>query len=106
MTPKMKKALDFISHFISENGYSPSYVEIKESLGLKSISGIHRLVHGLAERKKIEIMGNKSRAIRLVSLCECPKCGFQWNNATSDMTGNVNQFPIANANGYAIGAEK
>lgn len=65
-TPQMQKALDFIEGYIASKGYSPSYREIADALGLRSPSGAYRLVEGLSERGKVSILPRKSRSISVV----------------------------------------
>ena len=43
LTKKQKNLLIFINKKIRSSGISPSYEEMKNSLNLKSKSGIHRL---------------------------------------------------------------
>jgi len=55
MTPRQKEVLDFINvHIARTGGVAPSYQEIAEGVGLTSKSGVHRHVHGLIERGKIQ----------------------------------------------------
>ena len=47
LTKKQKNLLLFINKKIRSTGISPSYEEMKNSLNLKSKSGIHRLISAL-----------------------------------------------------------
>lgn len=67
VTPRQREALTFISAFIAQHGYSPSTEEIRAALGLKSKSGVHRLVHGLEERGEIRLLPNRTRSIAIVA---------------------------------------
>ena len=51
LTKKQKNLLLFINKKLRSTGVSPSYEEMKESLSLKSKSGIHRLISALEKRK-------------------------------------------------------
>lgn len=74
MTRKQKQAYDYIRQYIEENdGISPSYEEIKDALGLKSKSGIYRIVYGLSEKGMITVLRNRARSISLVKHCHV--CG-------------------------------
>ena len=53
LTRKQYQLLTFIHQTLRDTGISPSYDEMKEALGLKSKSGIHRLITGLEERGSI-----------------------------------------------------
>lgn len=50
-----------------ENLPGPSYSEMAAALGLKSKSGVHRLVLGLEERGAIFRQANRARTIRVRS---------------------------------------
>ena len=63
LTPKMKKILHEIQAFSKTNGYSPSYEELKQLIGLKSKSNIHRYVHTLKKRGYIDFLPAQSRSM-------------------------------------------
>lgn len=52
MTPHERKCLDYIRAYIGEHGFSPAYREIGDALGLRSKSGVYRLILSL-ERQNI-----------------------------------------------------
>lgn len=66
MTPAEQKCLDAIAR-LSDRGVSPSFDELRLFLGLKSKSGVHRMVHALAARGYISIASGKRRTIQIVS---------------------------------------
>ena len=68
LTPKQYKLLMFINKSIKERGYSPSFEEMKEAIGLKSKSGIHALIEALVERNFLKKMPHKARALEVVRL--------------------------------------
>lgn len=70
LTRKQHELLLFLHRHLSENGVSPSFDEMKEALGLKSKSGIHRLITGLEERGFIRRLPHRARAIEVVRLPE------------------------------------
>ena len=70
LTKKQKNLLLFINKKLRSTGVSPSYEEMKESLNLKSKSGIHRLISALEERGFIKILAHKARALEVVKLPE------------------------------------
>ena len=63
LTKKQKNLLLFINKKIRSTGVSPSYEEMKNSLNLKSKSGIHRLISALEERGFIKRLAHKARAL-------------------------------------------
>jgi repressor LexA len=70
LTLKQRELLLFINQRLTATGVSPSFDEMKEALRLKSKSGIHRLVTGLAERGFIRRLPHRARALEVVKLPE------------------------------------
>jgi repressor LexA len=70
LTKKQKNLLLFINKKLRSSGVSPSYEEMKNSLGLKSKSGIHRLISALEERGFIRRLAHKARALEVIKLPE------------------------------------
>jgi repressor LexA len=70
LTLKQRELLLFINQRLTATGVSPSFDEMKEALHLKSKSGIHRLVTGLAERGFIRRLPHRARALEVVKLPE------------------------------------
>ena len=70
LTKKQKNLLIFINKKIRSSGISPSYEEMKNSLNLKSKSGIHRLISALEERGFVKRLAHKARALEVVKLPE------------------------------------
>lgn len=63
MTKRQHELLNFIEHFTDEFGYPPSFQEMVGALGLKSKSGVHRLLHGLRERGLVKMMDHRARSV-------------------------------------------
>jgi len=70
LTKKQKNLLLFINKKLRSTGVSPSYEEMKNSLNLKSKSGIHRLISALEERGFIRRLAHKARALEVLKLPE------------------------------------
>ena len=68
LTQKQKDLLILIDKRIKAVGVPPSYDEMKDSLGLASKSGIHRLITALEERGFLRRLPNKARAIEVLKL--------------------------------------
>ena len=66
ITKKQYQLLDFIDKRIQETGIPPSYDEMLEEVGIKSKSGIHRLIKSLEERGFIRRLPHKARAIEVI----------------------------------------
>ena len=80
LTKKQKNLLLFINKKLRSSGISPSYEEMKESLNLKSKSGIHRLISALEERGFIKRLAHKARALEVVKLPETASANDIYNN--------------------------
>ncbi|HEY9093136.1 transcriptional repressor LexA [Parasphingorhabdus sp.] len=70
LTPKQHELLCFIHNRLEESGVSPSFEEMKDALGLKSKSGIHRLISALEERGFLRRLPNRARALEVTKLPE------------------------------------
>ena len=70
LTKKQYELLLFIDRRLRESGVSPSFDEMKEALGLRSKSGIHRLMTGLEERGFIRRLPHRARALEVLRLPE------------------------------------
>ena len=68
LTKKQHELLLYINQRIRDAGVSPSFDEMKEALGLKSKSGIHRLISGLEERGFIRRLAHRARALEVLRL--------------------------------------
>lgn len=66
-TKKQKQTLDFISGFIKENGYAPSFREIKTALGVKSISTVASHVDGLIAKGFLAKKESGARSLELAT---------------------------------------
>ena len=80
LTKKQKNLLLFINKKLRSSGISPSYEEMKDSLNLKSKSGIHRLISALEERGFIKRLAHKARALEVVKLPETASANDIYNN--------------------------
>ncbi|NCT40850.1 MAG: transcriptional repressor LexA [Alphaproteobacteria bacterium] len=68
LTRKQRDLLLFIHKHLGEDDVPPSFEEMKNALGLKSKSGIHRLISGLEERGYIERLPHRARALKIIML--------------------------------------
>ena len=79
LTKKQKNLLLFINKKIRSTGISPSYEEMKNSLNLKSKSGIHRLISALEERGFLRRLAHKARALEVLKLPETASANDIYN---------------------------
>ena len=82
LTKKQKNLLIFINKKIRSTGVSPSYEEMKNSLNLKSKSGIHRLISALEERGFVKRLAHKARALEVIKLPENASANDIFNTFT------------------------
>ena len=82
LTKKQKNLLIYINKKIRSSGISPSYEEMKNSLNLKSKSGIHRLISALEERGFVKRLAHKARALEVVKLPENASANYIFNSFT------------------------
>jgi repressor LexA len=104
LTKKQKNLLLFINKKLRSTGVSPSYEEMKNSLNLKSKSGIHRLISALEERGFIKRLAHKARALEVIKLPETASANDIYNSFSPSVINgglhsdnkknNINQIPV------------
>ena len=65
MTPKQSALFNFIRDYSEKNGYAPSFDEMKDFMGLKSKSGIHRLLKELENQNILTKQPHQTRGVIL-----------------------------------------
>lgn len=89
LTKKQRELLIFIHERMAGGDIAPSFEEMKDALGLKSKSGIHRLISALVERGYLERLPHRARAIEVRKLPE----GYGSNSVNDAGTNdNVSVF--------------
>jgi len=68
LTRRQKQVLDFLVGFINRHGYSPSFEEIGDSLGLSSLATVHKHLGTLEKKGFIQKGHNRSRSIEVVAV--------------------------------------
>ena len=63
ITRRQRQVYDFLAGFIEKHGYSPSFEEIGEGMGLSSLATVHKHISNLAEKGLIKRQENRSRSI-------------------------------------------
>ncbi len=103
LTKKQKNLLIFINKKLRSTGVSPSYEEMKESLNLKSKSGIHRLISALEERGFIKRLAHKARALEVIKLPETASANDIYNSfSPSIIKGGLDEENLNNSNDTEI----
>jgi len=111
LTKKQKNLLLFINKKLRASGISPSYEEMKDSLNLKSKSGIHRLISALEERGFIRRLPHKARALEVIKLPETASANDIYNSFSPSIirggldteTKNINETEIPVLGSIAAG---
>ncbi|MFC3051089.1 transcriptional repressor LexA [Kordiimonas pumila] len=83
LTAKQHQLLLFIRDRLQTSGVSPSFDEMKDALGLKSKSGVHRLISALEERGFIRKLPNRARALEVLKVPETDTAPAPLNNVVS-----------------------
>ncbi len=66
LSDRQQEILDFLSDFISQNGYPPSVREIGQSVGLSSSSTVHSHLNALEDKGYIKRDPSSARALSVV----------------------------------------
>lgn len=66
LTKKQRSLLELIQRRIESTGVAPSFDEMKDEMGLKSKSGVHRMVMALKEKGFIARLENRARALEIL----------------------------------------
>ena len=88
LTHQQEKLLQFINNFQLKSNVTPSFDEMKDGLGLKSKSGIHRILSALEERGYIRKLNNRARAIEVLKFPN-NKTNLNNNSITIPILGKI-----------------
>lgn len=69
-TKKQQELLQFISDFLNEHNYAPSYREIMSALGYKSVSTVAVHVDGLIVKGYLTKSDKSARSVRIASVSD------------------------------------
>ena len=67
LTKRQREVLDFVSTFVEQHGYSPSFEEIGSGMGLSSLATVHKHISNLEQKGELKRDYNKSRSIDIVA---------------------------------------
>jgi repressor LexA len=68
LTPRQHELLTFIDTYIRKRGSAPDFREMADALGLKSNTGVDRMLKALEERGFVRRLRRRARAIEVVRL--------------------------------------
>ncbi len=106
LTEKQRDLLLYIHERMSNDDITPSFEEMKNALGLKSKSGIHRLISALVERGYIKRLPHRARALEIIRLpdsfktktksegAEASNDSSFGNNSSPDNNSSLDEVPI------------
>ncbi len=66
ITRRQYEIYDFISRFVAENNYSPSFEEIREGMSLNSLATVHKHITNMEAKGLLTRDYNRSRSIDLL----------------------------------------
>jgi repressor LexA len=66
ITKRQRQVYDYISEFVQKHGYSPSFEEIGDGLGLSSLATVHKHITNLEKKGLLTRDYNRSRSIDLL----------------------------------------
>lgn len=89
LTKRQYELLLLIDRRLREDGVSPSFEEMKDAVGLKSKSGIHRLITALEERGFIRRLPNRARALEVLRLPETAEANVSMLKPATEPAGTV-----------------
>src|SRR5437868_153064 len=67
ITKRQRQVYDYISNFVQSHGYSPSFEEIGEGLGLSSLATVHKHISNLEKKGLLKRDYNRSRSIDVLA---------------------------------------
>jgi repressor LexA len=115
LTKRQKEILDYISSYITENRYSPTYDEIKDNFGLSALSTVHEHITELVNKGYIKRDEKSPRGISLTpkkkQYMEIPLKGLIRAGNPIEAIETVNEYvnvvrePSLKGNLYALKVE-
>lgn len=104
LTAKQNQLLHFIAERLNESGISPSFDEMKDALGLKSKSGIHRLIKALEERGFLGRLPNRARALEVLKMPDTAAPSLAQSNVVRPSFGKtaLSSVPVSNPESTAV----
>ena len=97
LTRKQHDLLIFVHKCLKADGISPSFDEMRDALGLRSKSGIHRLITALEERGFIRRLPHRARALEVLMLPDAmiPSGGFEPSVISGGLDKSISGQPVA-----------
>jgi len=67
ITKRQRQVYDYISNFVQSHGYSPSFEEIGQGMGLSSLATVHKHISNLEKKGLLRRDYNRSRSIDVLA---------------------------------------
>jgi repressor LexA len=83
ITKRQRQVYDYINNFVQTHGYSPSFEEIGEGLGLSSLATVHKHISNLERKGLLKRDYNRSRSIDVLPPRGRLKQAMSVNTATA-----------------------
>src|SRR5262252_7675741 len=68
LTKRQRQVYDYIAEFVQKNGYSPSFEEIGEGMGLSSLATVHKHISNLEKKGLLRRDYNRSRSLDVLPI--------------------------------------
>src|ERR1700723_1202552 len=102
LTRKQKELLVLIRDRLAAEGVPPSFDEMKDALGLRSKSGVHRLITGLEERGFIKRLPHRARALEITRMPASAEARGPKARKTPRMPAIAMPDPVAIASAQSV----
>jgi repressor LexA len=73
LTKRQREIYDFLSTFVQSHGYSPSFEEIGNGMGLRSLATVHKHITNLEKKGLLKRGYNRSRSIDVLPVRGVPR---------------------------------
>jgi repressor LexA len=73
LTKRQREIYDFLSTFVQSHGYSPSFEEIGNGMGLRSLATVHKHITNLEKKGLLKRGYNRSRSIDVLPVRGIPR---------------------------------
>src|SRR5579859_4285727 len=85
LTKRQRQVYDYIAEFVQKNGYSPSFEEIGDGMGLSSLATVHKHITNLEKKGLLRRDYNRSRSLDILAPRGKMKQAFQSAATAADM---------------------
>ena len=97
LTPKQHNLVDFVRRYGEQHGYAPTYEEIRQELGYRSLATVHEHVRALVGKGYLRQERGRSRSLRMMGEEEWVVGGHAAEEPLVDETVTVEDVRCARA---------